>query len=94
MNQPDETDSEELNEESDEDKLARYKSYTYMLGDKVVTPKIGYYNNYIGAELDGKVLKLSSPSEDGVVQLKSPQGKTGMYTEDIFESVSLKDLLN
>jgi hypothetical protein len=94
MNQPDETDSEELNEESDENKLARYKSYTYMLGDKVVTPKIGYYNNYIGAELDGKVLKLSSPSEDGVVQLKSPQGKTGMYTEDIFESVSLKDLLN
>jgi len=84
----------ETDRENDDAKLARYEKYTYTLDGKVVTPEIGYYNNYLGAELDGKVLKLSSPSEDGVVQLKSAQGKTGMYTEGTFESVSLKDILD
>jgi hypothetical protein len=83
-----------LFEESDEDKLQRYEQYTYTLnGETIVPDEIGFYNNYLGAELDGKFYKFSIPSEDGVVQLKSPQGKTGMYTENIFESVSLKDLL-
>ena len=94
MNQPDEVEIEGINEESDEDKLARYKNYTYMLDGEVVSPEIGWFDNYIGAELDGKLLKVGIPSEDGVVQLRSPQGKTGMYTENIFESKSLKDLLN
>ena len=83
-----------LFEESDEDKLQRYEQYTYTLnGETIVPDEIGFYNNYLGAELDGKFYKFSIPSEDGVVQLKSPQGKTGMYTENIFESVSLTDLI-
>ena len=82
-----------LFEESDEDKLQRYQQYTYTLNGEVVSPKIGYYNNYIGAELDGEFLKVGIPSEDGVVQLRYPQGKQGMYTENIFKSVSLKDIL-
>ena len=88
-----EADREGINEESDDDKLARYRSYTYTLDGEVVSPKIGYYNNYIGAELDGEFLKVGIPSEDGVVQLRYPQGKQGMYTENIFKSVSLKDIL-
>lgn len=88
-----EADREGINEESDEDKLARYKNYTYMLDGEVVSPEIGWYNNYLGAELNGKFLKLGIPGEDGIVQLRYPQGKTGTYTENIFESISLKDLL-
>lgn len=89
----DEADRGGINKESDEDKLARYRSYTYMLDGEVVFPEIEWFNNYIGAELNGKLLKIGTPGEDGVVQLRSPQGKTGIYTENIFKSVSLKDLL-
>ena len=82
--------------ESDEDddaKLARYKKYKYTLDGKEVSPKIAYFDNYIGADLDDKVYRLGSPDEKGVVALKPRTGKTGMYTESIFETVSLKDIL-
>jgi hypothetical protein len=89
-----EADREGMDEGFDEDKIEKYKQYTYTLdGETVIPDEIGFYNHYLGAELDGKFYKFSTPSEDGVVQLRSPQGKTGMYTENIFRSVSLKDLL-
>jgi len=89
-----EADREGMDEGFDEDKIEKYKQYTYTLdGETVIPDEIGFYNHYLGAELDGKFYKFSIPSEDGVVQLRSPQGKTGIYTENIFRSVSLKDLL-
>jgi hypothetical protein len=88
-----EADREGINEESDDDKLARYKKYKYTLDGKEVSPNVGYFNNYLGADLDDKVYSLGSPDEKGVVALKPRTGKTGMYTESIFETVSLKDIL-
>lgn len=82
-----------LDEGYDEDKIAKYEQYTYTLDGKVVEPEIAFFNNYIGAELDGQVYRVGIPDETGTVELRSYKGKTGMYTEDIFESVSLKDLL-
>ena len=95
MNQPDEDgDLEEgMDEGYDEDKIAKYEQYTYTLDGKVVEPEIAFFNNYIGAELDGQVYRVGIPDETGTVELRSYKGKTGMYTEDIFESVSLKDIL-
>ncbi len=84
---------EGVDEGYDEDKLAKYEQYTYTLDGEVVEPEIAFFNNYIGAELDGQVYRVGIPDETGTVELRSHKGKTGMYTEDIFESVSLKDIL-
>ena len=71
-----------LKEGFNEDKIARYKKYTYTLDGKTVTPDdIDFYDNLLGAELDGKVYKMGIPDEKGNVELKSAKGKTGMYTE-------------
>jgi hypothetical protein len=72
-----------VKEGKDEDKIARYKKYTYTLDGKTVTPDdIAFYNNSLGAELDGKVYdKMGMPDENGNVELNMSKGKTGMYTE-------------
>jgi hypothetical protein len=71
-----------INEGFNEDKIAKYKKYTYTLDGKTVTPDdIDFYDNLLGAELDGKVYKMGIPDEKGNVELKSAKGKTGMYTE-------------
>ena len=84
---------DEVDEGYDEDKIAKYEQYTYTLDGKVVEPEIAFFNNYIGAELNGQVYRVGIPDETGTVELRSHKGKTGMYTEDVFESVSLKDIL-
>jgi hypothetical protein len=71
-----------VKEGKDEDKIARYEKYTYTLDGKTVTPDdIAFYNNILGAELDGKVYKMGMPDENGNVELNTSKGKTGMYTE-------------
>ena len=71
-----------IKEGKDEDKIARYEKYTYTLDGKNVTPDdIAFYNNSLGAELDGKVYKMGMPDENGNVELNMSKGKTGMYTE-------------
>jgi|688.fasta_scaffold98718_2 hypothetical protein len=71
-----------INEGFNEDKIAKYKKYTYTLDGKTVTPDdIDFYDNLLGVELDGKVYKMGIPDEKGNVELKSAKGKTGMYTE-------------
>ena len=74
--------SESVKEETDNEKLERYKKYTYVLdGKKVIPDNIDYFNNYLGVELDGKYYRIGSPNEDGIVQIKPRVGKTGIYTE-------------
>jgi hypothetical protein len=64
------------------DKIARYEKYTYTLDGETVTPDdIAFYNNILGAELDGEVYKMGIPDENGNVELNTSKGKTGMYTE-------------
>jgi hypothetical protein len=71
-----------INEGFDEDKIARYKKYTYTLDGETVTPDdINFYDHLLGAELDGKVYKMGAPDEKGNVELKSAKGKTGMFPE-------------
>ena len=69
------------------DKIARYEKYTYTLdGEKVTPDDIAFYNNLLGAELDGKVYKMGIPDENGNVELRLAKGKTGMYTESLSEA--------
>jgi hypothetical protein len=76
-----------LREGKDEDKIARYEKYTYTLdGEKVTPDDIAFYNNSLGAELDGKVYKMGIPDENGNVELNMPKGKTGIYTESLNEA--------
>lgn len=89
-----ETGREGMDEGYDEDKIAKFEKYTYTLDGKVVKPEIAFFGHILGAELDGEVYKIGIPDETGTVELRSHKGKTGMYTEDIFESVSLKDILD
>ena len=71
-----------IKEGKDEDKIARYEKYTYTLDGKKVTPDdIAFYNNILGAELDGEVYKMGIPDENGNVELNTSKGKTGIYTE-------------
>jgi chromosome segregation ATPase len=71
-----------VKEGKDEDKIARYEKYTYTLdGEKVTPDDIAFYNNILGAELDGEVYKMGIPDENGNVELNTSKGKTGMYTE-------------
>ena len=65
-----------------QDKLDLYSTYTYTLDGKTVKPDdIGFYDNLLGIELDGKVYKPSTPDKNGNVELRSHQGKRGMFTE-------------
>lgn len=76
-----------INEGFDEDKIARYKKYTYTLDGETVTPDdINFYDHLLGAELDGKVYKMGAPDEKGNVELKSAKGKTGMFPESLGEA--------
>jgi hypothetical protein len=69
------------------DKIARYEKYTYTLdGEKVTPDDIAFYNNILGAELDGEVYKMGIPDENGNVELNTSKGKTGMYTESLNEA--------
>lgn len=84
-----------INEGFNEDKIARYKKYTYTLDGKTVTPDdIAFYDNLLGAELDGKVYRLGIPDEKGNVELKSAKGKTGIYTESLGEGIHDRDILS
>ena len=75
-----------VKEGKDEDKIAKYKKYTYTLNGKKVTPDdIAFYDNLLGAELDGEVYKMGTPDENGNVELRAAKGKTGMYTESLNE---------
>ena len=75
-----------VKEGKDEDKIAKYKKYTYTLNGKKVTPDdIAFYDNLLGAELNGKVYKMGTPDENGNVELRAAKGKTGMYTESLNE---------
>jgi hypothetical protein len=80
-----------VKEGKDDDKIAKYKKYTYTLDGKKVTPDdIDFYDNLLGAELDGKVYKMGTPDENGNVELRAAKGKTGMYTESLNEGKSKK----
>ena len=81
-------------EETDNEKLERYKKYTYVLdGKKVIPDNIDYFNNYLGVELDGKYYTIGSPNEDGIVQIKPRVGKTGIYTE-VNKSSNIQKLID
>ena len=74
--------NEDINEGSNEDKIAKYKEYTYTLGGKKVIPDdIDFYGNILGIEIDGEVYRPGTPDEKGNIELKPRKGKTGMYTE-------------
>jgi hypothetical protein len=69
-----------LNEkETDDEKIERFKKYTYTLNGKIVTPEIDFYNNILKAELDGEIYRIGIPVGD-TVELSPIKGKTGSYT--------------
>lgn len=72
--------NEELNEgESDDERLNRFRGYEYYLDGQRVDPHINWYNNYIGAELDGEYYKVQQ-IDGNKWAIYKPKGRTGMYT--------------
>jgi len=71
-----------LNEskESNDDKIEKYKKYTYTLDSKVVKPEITFLNNILKAMLGNKIYNIGMP-KNGKVELTPESGKKGMYTE-------------
>jgi hypothetical protein len=67
--------------DKDQEKLERYSQYTYTLNGKEVFPELAFFNNILKAELDDTLYRISEPV-NGVVELNSIKGKTGMYTEE------------
>ncbi len=67
----DEEPKEEVLESSDKDneKLERYKGYTYTLDGAIVKPEINFYDHLLKAELNGRLYNLGTPV-DGNVELK------------------------
>ncbi len=67
----DEEPKEEVLEASDKDneKLERYKGYTYTLDGAIVKPEINFYDHLLKAELNGRLYNLGTPV-DGNVELK------------------------
>jgi hypothetical protein len=71
------------NYENEDQKLERYQNSEYYLNGERVYPKIGYYNNYIGAVLDDRFYKIHDiEGQNGKYSLEQPKGKTGVYTEN------------
>jgi polyhydroxyalkanoate synthesis regulator phasin len=66
--------------ESNEDKIEKYKKYTYTLDGKIVKPEITFLNNILKAMLDNKIYNVGMP-KDGKVELTPESGKQGTYTE-------------
>jgi hypothetical protein len=66
--------------ESNDDKIEKYKKYTYTLDGEVVKPEITFLNNILKAMLGNKIYNIGAP-ENGKVELSPESGKKGTYTE-------------
>jgi hypothetical protein len=66
--------------ESNDDKIEKYKKYTYTLDDKIVKPEITFLNNILKAMLGNKIYNIGAP-ENGKVELTPESGKKGTYSE-------------
>ena len=88
-----------INEGFDEDKIARYKKYTYTLDGEPITPDdINFYDNLLGVEFNGSIYKMKMPDENGNINLSATKGKTGMFPEsleegNLYESIKVGDKL-
>ena len=71
--------------ESNDDKIEKYKKYTYTLDGKIVKPEITFLNNILKAMLDNKIYNIGAP-ENGKVELTPESGKKGTYTEEMDEA--------
>jgi hypothetical protein len=59
------------NKETSDEKIARYKKYTYTLDGKEVKPDdIDFYDHLLGAKMGDRFYRIGIPSEDGKVKLK------------------------
>ena len=59
------------NKETSDEKIARYKKYTYTLDGKEVKPDdIDFYDHILGAKMGDRFYRIGIPSEDGKVKLK------------------------
>ena len=67
-------------DESNSDKVEKYKKYTYTLDGEVVKPEITFLNNILKAMLGNKIYNIGAP-ENGKVELSPESGKKGMYNE-------------
>ena len=67
-------------DESNNDKIEKYKKYTYTLDGEVVKPEITFLNNILKAMLGNKIYNIGAP-ENGKVELSPESGKKGMYNE-------------
>jgi hypothetical protein len=66
--------------ESNDDKIEKYKKYTYTLDGEVVKPEITFLNNILKAMLDNRIYNIGAP-ENGKVELTPESGKKGTYSE-------------
>jgi hypothetical protein len=67
-------------QESNNDKIEKYKKYTYTLDGEVVKPEITFLNNILKAMLDNKIYNIGAP-ENGKAELSPESGKKGTYAE-------------
>jgi hypothetical protein len=67
-------------DESNSDKVAKYKKYTYTLDGEIVKPEITFLNNILKAMLGNKIYNIGAP-ENGRIELSPESGKKGMYNE-------------
>jgi len=67
-------------DESNSDKVEKYKKYTYTLDGEVVKPEITFLNNILKAMLGNKIYNIGAP-ENGKVELTPESGKKGTYSE-------------
>jgi hypothetical protein len=67
-------------DESNSDKVEKYKKYTYTLDGELVKPEITFLNNILKAMLGNKIYNIGAP-ENGKVELSPESGKKGMYNE-------------
>jgi hypothetical protein len=67
-------------DESNSDKIEKYKKYTYTLGGEIVKPEITFLNNTLKAMLGDKIYNIGAPENDKV-ELSPESGKKGTYTE-------------
>jgi hypothetical protein len=66
------------NKETSDEKIARYKKYTYTLDGKEVKPDdIDFYDHLLGAKMGDRFYRIGIPSEDGKVKLKLREAVTG-----------------
>jgi hypothetical protein len=65
-------------DESNSDKVEKYKKYTYTLDGEVVKPEITFLNNILKAMLGNKIYNIGAPENDKV-ELTPESGKKGTY---------------